>query len=73
MYHLLIQDLDVLSLANSITEVVDLGGELAATNICLPLLAQRLEAIGPIALRDHLHTMAIGLTSSGVAPSETVE
>lgn len=67
MLQLLIDHMAVLTLRDTITEVVDVLRSLATTNSRIPLLQKWKQHLLDVVSGDHLHTVSIGLDSSSKA------
>lgn len=65
--HLLIKDVRVLTFRDTITEVIDVHWEIAATNLLDPLGKKETEETFNVSLCDHLNSVTIGLNTCSVA------
>lgn len=70
--NLLLEDVDVLALGDTVADVHDALRELALTDGLHPVLDHGLEAGRPGVFHDHLNAEAVGLAGSSIAASKSV-
>jgi hypothetical protein len=73
MGHLQVEDLGILTLRDTITEVVDVLRKLALAHLLDPLREEEAKHTVDVLLSDHLHSVSIGLDRSSITTSNSVE
>jgi hypothetical protein len=71
--HLLVENLRVLALGDTITEVIDVLGKLALANLLNPFREEETKHPIDVFLGDHLHSVAVGLNGSSITASNSVK